>query len=111
MRFSTRASAVRLGTFFATTHFQQSVSIDAAVRLATSMETHPKTNFYILFCDTVHLITIILQFKMTFNLFKHFFINRNIIMVKNTEVKVLSYRDNIQIMNGYECDGRDIFMR
>ena len=32
-------------------------------------------------------------------------------MVKNTEVKVLSYRDNIQIMNGYECDGRDIFMR
>ena len=28
-------------------------------------------------------------------------------MVKNTEVKVLSYRDNIQIMNGYECDGRD----
>ena len=32
-------------------------------------------------------------------------------MVKNTEVKVLGYRDNIQIMNGYECDGRNIFMR
>ena len=32
-------------------------------------------------------------------------------MVKNTQVKVLSYSDNIQITNGYECDGRDIFMR
>ena len=30
MRFSSRAAAVRLGTFVATMHFQRSVSIDAA---------------------------------------------------------------------------------
>ena len=57
MRFSSRAAAVRLGSFFATMHFQWSVSIDAVSRTMkmhysetapqpqglknASMETHP----------------------------------------------------------------------